>query len=168
VDDASDGRIEGVYHATVIAHDLDRSLAFYRDLLGFRVSYAWEHDPAILGRLTGYARPAGRAAILECADGTELEVAEFSEPRGRPRVEHRWEDAGINFLAFRVRGIDALVERLAAAGVRVNGPVVSQTLDDGSVVRVVYCFDPDGVTLTLVELPAGHRTLESPSTEPAR
>jgi NAD(P)-dependent dehydrogenase (short-subunit alcohol dehydrogenase family)/catechol 2,3-dioxygenase-like lactoylglutathione lyase family enzyme len=166
VSEASGGRIEGVFHATVIVSDLDRSLGFYRDLLGFRVSYAWEHDPTILSALTGYPRAAGRAAILECADGTELEVAELREPRGRAAVEHRWEDAGINFLAFRVQGIDALVKRLAAAGTRINGPIVAQTLDDGSVVRVVYCFDPDGVTLTLVELPAGHRTLES-SSEPA-
>jgi glyoxylase I family protein len=164
VSDAPDpeGRVEGFFHATVTVPDMEVSLRFYRDLLGLEVTYAWNHDPAALSALTGFEEPEASAAILSCPDGSEIELAEFRRPRGLDRVEKRWQDAGLSFAAFRVSGIGALAERLRAAGVRFNSDVLEYPLEDGSTVRVVYCFAPEGTTITLVELPRGRRTLSEP------
>jgi catechol 2,3-dioxygenase-like lactoylglutathione lyase family enzyme len=156
------GRIEGFFHAVVTVPDMEASVHFWRDLLGLRVSHAWEHDPATLRSLTGYEDPDAHAAVLECPDGTEIELVEFRRPRGLDRVEKRWHDAGLSFAAFRVTGIERLVERLRAAGVPFNGDVVHHRLEDGAVVRVVYCFAPEGTSVTLVEFPPGRRTLAAP------
>lgn len=156
------GRVEGFFHAVVTVADMETSLAFYRDLLGMRVSYAWEHDPGTLRALTGYPDPQAAAAVLECPDGTEIELVEFRRPLGLERVEKRWHDAGLSFAAFKVTGIEGLVDRLLRAGVRFNGDVVHQRLDDGAVVKVVYCFAPEGTSITLVELPPARQTLAPP------
>jgi catechol 2,3-dioxygenase-like lactoylglutathione lyase family enzyme len=161
--------VVGFQHAVVTVPDMAESLHFYRDLLGLQVTYTWDHDPETLSRLTGYHQPHARAAILECSDGTELELVEFQRPRGSDKAEKRWHDAGISFIAFKVNGIEALVERLKAAGVPFNGDVVHHTLEDGNVVKVVYCFAPEGTTVTFTEgtLPSPlrgglGRTLPSP------
>jgi lactoylglutathione lyase len=153
------GRVEGFFHATVTVADMEASLRFYRDLLGLEVTHAWEHDRDTLRSLTGYEDPDGHAAILGCPDGTEIELVELRRPRGLERVAKRWHDAGLSFAAFRVSDIGALMERLRAAGVPFNSDVVHHRLEDGSIVKVVYCFAPEGTTITLVELPPGRRTL---------
>lgn len=153
------GSIVGFQHAVVTVPDMTTSLRFYRDLLGLKVTYAWDHNADTLSKLTGYQQPQARAAILECPDGTELELVEFQRPRGSSHATKRWHDAGISFIAFKVTNVDALVERLKAAGVSFNGDVVHHTLEDGAVVKVVYCFSPEGTTVTFTELPAGRQKL---------
>jgi lactoylglutathione lyase len=153
------GGVEGFLHVVITVSDMDASLAFYRDLLGLRVAYAWDHDPDVLSKLTGYPRPKARAVILECPDGTELELVEFREPRSATTSPKRWHDAGPSFLAFRVTNISDLVEGLERAAVRFNSEVVDYRLEDAGVVRVVYCFAPEGTTITLAEFPPGRRRL---------
>ncbi len=78
------GRVTGVFHAVIVVPDLDEALRFYRDLLGLTVTLRWQHDPAILSALTGYPEATGEAATLAAPDGTEIELAAFSQSAGPP------------------------------------------------------------------------------------
>jgi catechol 2,3-dioxygenase-like lactoylglutathione lyase family enzyme len=156
----------GFQHAVVTVPEMAKSLHFYRDLLGLQLTYAWDHSPTTLSKLTGFHEPQARAAILECSDGTELELVEFERPRGSARTTKPWHDAGISSIAFKVTGIEALVERLKGVGIPFNGDVVHHVLEDGAVVKVIYCFAPEGTTVTFTELPVGRQKLAvSPSDE---
>lgn len=154
--------VTGFLHAVVTVPDLDASLAFYRDLLGGRVSYAWEHDPMTLGRLTRYEAPSARAAVVSYPDGSEIELCEFRRPRGLPTVTREWYDAGVNFVTFRVTDIHETVDKLKSAGTRLHTDIVTHVLNDGEMAQVVYCFAPEGTAITLVQLPGGRRTLAGP------
>jgi catechol 2,3-dioxygenase-like lactoylglutathione lyase family enzyme len=156
------GTITGVFHAVIAVPDLDVALLFYRDLLGLTVTLRWDHDAATLSKLTGYADPVASAATLAAPDGTEIELAEFRRPQGRPRVEKRWEDAGLSFITLTCDNLGEVVARLRAAGTRFVGDIVDYVLEDGAVVRVVYCFAPEGTTITLIELPHGRARLAVP------
>jgi catechol 2,3-dioxygenase-like lactoylglutathione lyase family enzyme len=58
---------------------------------------------------------------------------------------------GFYHVGVRVQGLDALVERLRAAGV----PIVGEPRDIDGKVRVAYAAAPDGIELELLEpLPA--------------
>lgn len=151
--------IVGFFHAVVAVPDMETSLAFYRDLLQGRVTYAWEHDQLTLASLTGYVMPSARAAVVTYPDDSEIELCEFRQPRGAEHVTKEWYDAGLSFVAFRVSDIDGVVRRLERAGVRFHSSVVSQMLSDGAIAKVVHCFAPEGTTVTLVELPGGRRSL---------
>ncbi len=151
--------VVGFFHAVVEVPDIEKSLAFYRDLLEGRVSYAWEHDVSTLASLTGFDNPSARAAVVTYADGSEIELCEFRRPRGAEQVTREWYDAGVNFVAFKVSEIDKVVDRLTRAGVRFHGNVVSHVLSDGEIAKVVYCFAPEGTAVTLVELPGGRKSL---------
>jgi catechol 2,3-dioxygenase-like lactoylglutathione lyase family enzyme len=156
------GRVTGIFHPVIVVPDLDAALHFYRDLLGLRVTLRWDHDPTLLSRLTGYAEASGSAATLAAPDGTEIELAAFKEPHGRRRVEKRWEDAGLSFIALTCDDLGAVVARLRAAGTRFVSDIVDYPMADGTVVRVVYCFAPEGTTLTLVQMPPGRPRLALP------
>jgi catechol 2,3-dioxygenase-like lactoylglutathione lyase family enzyme len=155
--------ITGFFHPVITVPDLDEALAFYRDLLGLVVTYTWEHDPGTLARLTGYDDPSARAATLACPDGTEIELVEFRRPRGLDHVEKQWHDAGLSFVTFTCFDLVGLVKRLKEAGVRFVGDIVAHVLEDGAVVKVVYCYAPEGTTITLAELPAGRERLAAPA-----
>jgi len=151
--------LRGVLHPVVITPDLPRALAFYRDLLGFRVHAEMTHDPVALARLGGPRDARASAVILRAPDGSEIEIASFAAPRGKPRSDSGWPDAGIRSITFVVDGLDALLVRLAAAGHPALGETVPFDVDGGPV-RVAYARGPDGVVLTLLEhVPANERTL---------
>jgi catechol 2,3-dioxygenase-like lactoylglutathione lyase family enzyme len=139
-----------VLHPVVITPDLGRALTFYRDLLGFRVHAEMTHDPVALARLGGPRDARANAVILRAPDGSEIEIASFAAPRGKPRSGAAWPDAGIRSITFIVDGLDALLTRLAAAG----HPAMGETMPfavDGGPIRVAYVQGPDGVVLTLLE-----------------
>jgi catechol 2,3-dioxygenase-like lactoylglutathione lyase family enzyme len=152
------GEVTGVFHAVICVSEMASALKFSRDVLGLRVTYDAINDPKTLGDLLGYDRPEAHQVIVECPDGSEIELAEFRKPRGRAKVSRHWSDAGINFLSLRVNGIEALMARITAAGYRFTSGLICQRFPDGTI-KVATCYDPDDTFITLVELPVGKRTL---------
>jgi catechol 2,3-dioxygenase-like lactoylglutathione lyase family enzyme len=143
----------------IVVSDMEAALRFYRDLLGLRVTSDDVHDPALMRRLTGYDNADVRAIILECPDRTEIELAEFRRPRGHSKVSRQFEDAGLYSVTFTVSDLEDVVGRLREAGYHfTSASVVQHVLRDGAVVGVVYCIGPDGVLITLAELPKGRQS----------
>lgn len=146
----SAARTLGVLHPVIVTRDMEGALLFYRDLLGLRVRSRVTHDPAMLARLGGPEGADASAAMLEAPDGTEIEVACFVRPQGKPRTDVGWADAGIRSVTFVVDDLDAMTLRLTAAGYPTAGEVVAVRWE-GMMVKVAYVAGPDGVVLTLLE-----------------
>jgi catechol 2,3-dioxygenase-like lactoylglutathione lyase family enzyme len=151
----------GVFHPTITVSNMEGALTFYRDVLGLRPTFDGLHEPAALSRLLGYAEPEVRAVIVEAPDGTEIELAEFRRPKGRPNVDRDWADAGLSLLSLRVTDIEELMARITHAGFSFTSDLVHQTLPDGAVVKVAVCRGPDGVSVTLSELPSDRTSLSA-------
>jgi catechol 2,3-dioxygenase-like lactoylglutathione lyase family enzyme len=109
--------------------DIDRSIAFYTNVLGFeKVSQAevmgtpWE-------RLTGIFGCRIRLARLRLGSET-IELADFLTPRGRPfPYDTQADDHWFQHIAIVVSDIDAAYERLRAAGVE-HASTAPQRLPD--------------------------------------
>jgi catechol 2,3-dioxygenase-like lactoylglutathione lyase family enzyme len=156
------GSVEGLFHPVIAASDLPTTVAFFRDLLGLRVTFDDNHDPAAIGALFGLEAPAVHAVVVSCPDGSEIELVQLtSETRSVARRAPF--DPGVMAINLLVRDVDAIVERLSVAGYPPTSPVVPQTLPDGGTIRVVVCRAPDDVTIILVELPAGRTSLAPPA-----
>lgn len=140
--------IKGMNHVGLSVANLDRSIGFYRDLLGMEVvvaSMVFEGPryETIL-RLNG-AR--GKVALLRAAD-MQIELFEFLHPLPRLADPHRPVcDHGITHFCIEVSDIDVVYERLQAAGVCFH----SAPLDFGTA-KATYCRDLDG---NVVELRQG-------------
>lgn len=143
-------RALSILHPCITIPDLEQALGFFRDLLGFTVTYQGVHVPGQLGPLLGLADPDVPVAIVTCADGTEIELLEFRHPRGEPAVTARFQDVGIAVVTVIVDEIDAVVERLTEHGYPPKGDIVPFIGEERDL-RAVHVHGPGGIPLTLGE-----------------
>jgi lactoylglutathione lyase len=146
--------LRGVHHAGVTVANLDRSLAFYRDVLGLEVFAVAERRNETIGAIVGYPGAAIKLAFVGVpGDSARVELLEYMEPRGdgpdgetfRPATGH---------VCFRVDDIDDLYVQIADAGYTPRSPgPVSITEGPNAGARAFYVRDPDGYTVELFQPP---------------
>lgn len=150
---APPGDVIGVGNFSHIVQDLDRSLAFYRDVLGLEVtmSQPFGPNPAIekLGNTIG---GQSRFTALK-VPGTTLgvELIEYRNIDRQPQ-HPRFYDPGAANLALRVRDVDSVFERLrkfdGAKIITAGGKPVTIDTPNGTL-HVVFVQDPDGFVVEL-------------------
>lgn len=136
-------------HTSFTVSDLERSVAFYRDILGFEVTSIAPRDPQFIERVTGVTGADILVAYVR-APGHSLELIEYRSPEDRGKVQSRPCDTGFAHVAFDVDDVDAATAAIEKAGVvPINRPQeVNAGPNKGR--KVVYARDPDGVTIELI------------------
>ena len=139
------------HHAGFTVSSLERSLAFYRDLLGLELVFQWNPQAPYIGQLVGYPGVDLHGAILR-VPGTDsfLELLEYRNIERKP-VDMANGNTGNGHIAFLVDELDPLYDRLAAAGVRSVSAPVTPTIGPNKGGRAVYLIDPDGFRVELIE-----------------
>jgi len=137
-------------HVGICVSDIERSLRFYRDLLGFREEHSLEvaGEPSdTLLRLRGVAL----RAVYLTRDGVRIELLRFASPPPPPRHARAMNEPGLTHLSFRVADLDATLGALRAAGER----VLEETVIRIPEVQAAACMvaDPDGQLIELVQSP---------------
>jgi catechol 2,3-dioxygenase-like lactoylglutathione lyase family enzyme len=144
-----------IHHTGYTIADLDRSLHFYRDLLGLEVIATQEKEGGYLAAIVGYPDAHVRMAHLRVpGDGHVVELFEYLAPAGERPATHEPRDVGTSHLCLVVDHLPALYERLAAAGVDsfVSPPVEVDTgINRGG--WALYLRDPDGIPVELFQPP---------------
>jgi lactoylglutathione lyase len=139
------------HHTGLQVADLERSLAFYRDLLGFELVFQWNPQAAYIGTLVGYPGVDLHAAILRVPNSEIfLELLEYRNVERRP-VDTGTANPGTAHTAYFVDDMDAMYERLVAAGVRAVSAPVSPTIGPNVGGKAVYLMDPDGIRVELIQ-----------------
>lgn len=139
-------------HTSFTVADLDRSLAFWRDVMGFEVSGIVEPDPRFAADLTGLAGARARIAFV-FAPGHKLELIEYRHPPGRDGPPPRPCDPGFAHVAFQVADIEAAAAAITAAGWQTMGGIETVPTGPRRGGRVVYLRAPDGVAVELMQAP---------------
>ena len=138
-----------IYHLNVNCTNLERSLAFYR-LLGFEE--AWDIPDCQVPGL-GPVPKRGRAKLLRYGHdprGALLDLIEWVDPPTAGTPYAHLAHAAIARFCLRVKGIDAMIEMLRAAGVRfVDEPAEPGLI--GGHQKFVCVLDPDGTVVELME-----------------
>ncbi len=147
-----DFKVLSTNHTSFTVSDLERSIAFFRDALGFQVTSKAPRDPSAIQHVTGVEGADIVVAYIR-GPGHSLELIEYLGPEDRGRVESRPCDTGFAHVAYDVDDIDAAIAASAPHGVvAINPPyVVDKGPNAGR--RVVYCRDPDGITIEYIEAP---------------
>ena len=110
--------IEGVSHFGIQVADLDRSIAFYRDLLGLELIAHWVRDQPYIQELVGYPGVELNVAVFRFPNSESfLEVLEYRNVE-KQAVDASNANPGTAHFCVYVPDLDALHERLLAAGVR--------------------------------------------------
>ena len=144
-------KIIAAHHAGLTVRSLERSIAFYRDLLGFEVVFRWNPKAPYIGELVGYRDVDLHAAVLSIPNSPVfLELLEY---RGIPQMSVDMSNGNIGnaHIAFKVDELDALYEQLVALGVKSVSPPVTPTIGPNRGGRAVYLIDPDDFRVELIE-----------------
>ena len=139
------------HHTGLQVADLARSVAFYRDVLGFEEVFAWNPQAPYIGELVGYPDVDLHAAILRPPNSEVfLELLEYRNVERTP-VDTRTANPGTAHIAFFVDDCDALFADLQARGVPSVSAPVTPTIGPNKGGRAVYMIDPDGIRVELIQ-----------------
>jgi catechol 2,3-dioxygenase-like lactoylglutathione lyase family enzyme len=146
-------KLTSVAHTGFTVSNLDRSLAFYRDLLGMQLVMMRDTTEEYVSQVTGFPNAHIKIALLKISpdDHHMLELLQYVSHPGEP-TDRATNRPGNGHLAIRVDDLQAWYQRLSEAGVefRSSGPVpVSAGVNAGA--QAVYMRDPDGFTIELVQ-----------------
>jgi catechol 2,3-dioxygenase-like lactoylglutathione lyase family enzyme len=141
-------------HTGITVADIDRSIAFYQDILGFEVSEKVYCSGAMFENITGVPG-AEMDVVFVRAPGHIIELLCFRKPEDRGRSTLRTCDTGFWHIAFKVRDIERVVAAVREGGFEALSPIQTATEGPPKGLRVVYVRDPDGIVLELIEEPEG-------------
>ncbi len=150
--------VQMLTHIGVCVSDLERSVAFYRDVLGCKE----------VGRIATGGEPSERllelpgvqleAVYLE-REGYRIELLYFPSPGAvGPAAPRPMNQLGITHFSLRVDDLDAICAALGRAG----GHVLPGTRMDHGNTHVCMAVDPDGTRLELIQAPGDPAALPDP------
>ena len=151
--------ISEIHHVALAVSDMERSVAFYRDILGFRKTLDMPLGSSSLERLLRL-RPGttGRSVIMQQGLSLvgEVELVQFSPAPSMPTPPKGAGGLGAFLLSFEVRGeeLAAVYQRLLQTGISCYSEPQELELSKYGRIRAVVFEDPDGQLIELVQLPS--------------
>jgi catechol 2,3-dioxygenase-like lactoylglutathione lyase family enzyme len=145
--------VTGAHHTSFTVAELDRSLTFFRDLLGLEPVSVREVRDDYFGRIVGLPGCVVKAALLRVpGSGHHVELFEYVRPRGEAHPTRPC-DPGSSHVALLVDDLPRMCERLGAQGIAFVGEFASITGGPNRGGSAVYVRDPNGVLVELFQPP---------------
>jgi lactoylglutathione lyase len=143
-----------VYHTGFTVSDIERSVAFYRDVLGMRLVNRRTGTASYLATVTGFEGARLEIAYLQpAAGGSMLELLQYvSHPA--PATDRATNRPGNGHLCFKVDDIQAACAELRRRGVTLVSEPTEITAGSHAGGWAVYLRDPDGFTVELYQGPS--------------
>lgn len=145
----------GIDHTAIAVSNTESSLAFYRDLLGFRIAGHSLNEGIEQERLSGVPGARVRITGLASGGGPGVELLEYLSPGpGRPRPTpsnprdlFHWE------ITVEVRDLEAIAERTERSGFEIRSQRIAHCEACVTGGRALLVADPDGHVVRLVQRP---------------
>ena len=146
-------QVGSVYHTGFTVSDIERSLTFYRDVLGLELVKRQTGTAPYLARVTGFAGVRLEIALLQPADGgSMLELLQYvSHPA--PATDRATNRPGNGHLCFKVDAVRGACAELRRRGVTLVSEPTEITAGAHAGGWAVYLRDPDGFTVELYQGP---------------
>ena len=145
-------KIKGADHTGITVSDLERSLAFWRDVLGFELSHTAHQTGEMAEQITGVKGAELKLAVVKAPGGHKIELLEYLAPPDRKRADVRPCDVGHIHVALVVDDVERVLERIATFGWKTAGEPQTLTSGPNAGKRVIYVRDPDGTTIEFMEV----------------
>lgn len=112
-----------VQYMTMIVNDLEESVSFYRDVLGFKEGYHVDTPDG------------GTITIMDSNGGASVEL-----------ICNKNFPTGLYSVGTDVDNLEETIKKLNEAGYQTTGPVIPTTVG-----RMTFVEDPNGVRICLIE-----------------
>jgi lactoylglutathione lyase len=166
--------ISAIHHVAINVSDLQRSLAFYRDALGFRQVLDMKADARVSARMLRLAPEGLKIRSIMMTEGSsmvgEIELMSVEPRPAKPTAPKRPDDLGMWVISFEVKGepLADVVKRLHTMGVMFFSDIEEMELEGYAPMKAVLFEDPDGNLLELVQLPTREEYLQLKKQREAR
>ena len=135
-----------ISHIGVCTSNLERSVRFYTEALGFVVHHKIEDVGPPFDKLSELPGLKVSAHFLKCGHVT-VELLGYDNPGVTGSADRRpMNQLGITHMSFAVDDIDAIIDRIAEFG----GNVLWETRVNSPAGPMIFCTDPDGVRIELL------------------
>ena len=131
-----------LHHTAYVSKDLEKTRAFYEDLIGLPLAATWRESDELFGELRTYCH-----CFFELEDGSALAFFQFAHERDQTLFGPEMPASPFHHIALNVDASTqaAVASRLAAAGYREPQTYV---LEHGYC-RSLYVVDPNGMIVEL-------------------
>ena len=129
--------VQGFDHVGITCSNIEKSVAFYRDLLGLEEFHRARNS-------------AGTDVVFLDAGGGMLELFGPSHHVKSPAAELPEDRAGIRHIAIRVDDLEKMYRQLCDEGVEFRGPPKAPNISP-TALKLAFCKDPDGNVVELME-----------------
>ncbi|MGH8100884.1 MAG: VOC family protein [Chthoniobacterales bacterium] len=147
-------RIISADHTGITVLNLERALAFWRNVLGFEYSHSTHQKGKVAEEITGVSGAEIKLAVVKAPGGHKIELLEYLAPADRKKhVDLRPCDVGHIHVALLVGDLDPLLQKISASGWKAAGQPQMLKAGPNAGKRVVYVRDPDGTTIEFMERP---------------
>jgi glyoxylase I family protein len=136
-------RSTGIHHVDIVVSSIERSLPFYRDLLG---PLGWHGVSEVQGE-------RGETIWYLWGPGSSIGLRQATTPRETPFDRY---EVGLHHLAFEAASrprVDERAEWVIAQGMQIESGPEEYWYSPGY--YAVFFYDPDGMKLEIVHVP-GH------------
>ena len=141
--------IKNIRHTGIVVTDMERSLEFYRDLMGLKTVIDFTEKGEFIDTISKGNGIDLRMAKLIAEDGGMIELLYYASCPQPERGDNKLWETGPTHVAFTVEDVDKTYQEWSAKGVKCNSaPVVSP---DGKA-KLFFCQDPDGTYLEIVQM----------------
>lgn len=139
--------IKGTRHFGIVVHNLQNSIAFYEDL-GLKIIKQMDESGSHLDKMLSLNNVDVTTVKMSAPKtDTLIELLHYKTPIPK-EIERQINDFGPSHLAFTVKNLSENYDKLSQKGIKFfSSP---QSSPDKSVL-VVFCYDPDGIPIELVE-----------------
>ncbi len=132
-----------VVDVAIVCSDFERSLTFYRDMLGLEVVLDVEVPDDVAQGVD--LAPRGFRQVRLRAGRTLIKLMEIEDP---PKRRPEGFSGGVRWLTFFVKDVRGLYADLLERGVPFTGPPIVPA----DAKQLACAVDPDGILIELVEL----------------
>jgi len=147
-------RIIAADHTGITVSNLERSLEFWQNVLGFEFSHRAHQTGERVEQITGVKGAELKLAVVKAPGGHKIELLEYLAPVDRKNVDLRPCDVGSVHVALTVDDLDAVLEKIAASGWKAGRKPQTLTTGPNAGKRVMYVRDLDGTTIEFMQPPA--------------
>ena len=141
-------------HTGITVSNLERSIAFWRDVLGFEYSHSAHQKGEMAEEITGLKGAELKLAVVKIPGGHKIELLEYLAPADRKKDGSlRPCDVGHIHIALAVENLEPLLQRIATSGWKAAGKPQTLTKGPNAGKRVIYVRDPEGTTIEFMEMP---------------
>ena len=140
--------ITNINHASFTVSDLDRSIAFYRDVLGLRLLNDSERDPVFSEKVTGVKGAHLRIAYF-FIDNCSIELVQYVKGEGK-KLDTTTSNVGSAHICFNVDNFKDFVKSVERNGGILVAPYQKIPAGPNKGKLMLYAKDPDLNTLEFI------------------